>query len=340
MDSPPRDASFDLAGLVLFVALAYLSLQARRNMAIFAFGAAPFVARCLRLLADRVPERVRVLALRAAPAARLLALPAIVAAVWFAASNGYYRWNGETHEFGGGVLRHYFPTRAAEFVRDQKLPTPMFNDFTSGGYLAWSRPLPGGVYIDGRAEYGADFYTAYIESLRDPSRWQAEVDRRGIQSVLFFHRWPNHRPLVRWLLTDQRWALLYYDEVALVLVRKAGNEALAASARASFDASRPAIEEELLAPAAWQWPIGRYQGLLAYGSLLDAMGKPDEAVRFYERLVDLRPAAELEVPIRLQLARYHAGRNNPNTGRRHLARAAALDPGNPGVAELRRRLGQ
>ena len=339
MASPPRDASFDLAGVALFVALAYLSLQARRNMAIFAFGTAPFVARCLRVLADRVPGRVRVLALRAAPAALLLTFPAIVAAGWFVVSNGYYRWNGETHEFGGGVLQHYFPTRAADFVRHQKLPAPMFNDFTSGGYLAWSRPLPGGVYIDGRAEYGVDFYSAYVDSLREPSRWQAEVDRRGIQSVLFFHRWPNHRPLVQWLLTDRRWALLYYDEVALVLVRRSGNEALVASARASFDAARTAIEEELLAPPVWQWPIGRYQGLLAYGSLLDAMGKPDEAVRFYERLVDLRPAAELELPVRLQLARYHAGRNNLNTARLHLARAAVLDPENPGVAELRRRLG-
>jgi tetratricopeptide (TPR) repeat protein len=216
----------------------------------------------------------------------------------------------------------------------------MFNDFTSGGYLAWSRPVPGGVYIDGRAEYGTEFYTNYIDNLREPNRWQEEVDRRGIQSVLFFHRWPNHRPLVRWLLTDQRWAVLFYDEVAVVAVRKAGHEALATSARASFDARRPALEDELLAPArSWQWPVSRYQGLLAYGTLLDIMGKPDDAVRFYERLVDLRPAAALELSMRLQLARYHANRRNLNTARLHLARVVALDPGNPAVADLRRKIG-
>ncbi len=334
------EASLDLAELIVFVALAYLSLQVRRNMAIFAFGAAPFVARCLRVLAERVPDRARLLGLRAAPVAALLVFPAVIAAGWFVASNGYYRWNAEHHEFGGGIIGQYFPMRAAEFVRDQKLPTPLFNDLTSGGYLAWSRPLPGGVYIDGRAEYGVEFYTSYIDGLREPNRWQAEVDQRGIQSALFFHRWPNHRPLLRWLLTDPRWALLYYDEVALVAVRKAGNEALAASARASFDATRPALEDELLAPSrSWQWPVARYQGLLAYGSLLDVMGKPDEAVRFYERLVDLRPAAALELPMRLQLARYHANKRNLNTVRVHLARVVALDPGNPALAELRRKIG-
>jgi hypothetical protein len=334
------DASLDLAGLMVFAALAYLSLQARRNMAIFAFGAAPLVARSLAGLAARAPDRIRVLALRLVPAAALLVLPAAVAAGWFVASNGYYRWNGEQHEFGGGILSNYFPIRAAEFVREHELPTPMFNDFTSGGYLAWSRPVPGGVYIDGRAEYGVEFYTSYIDNLREPKRWQEEVDRRGIQSVLFFHRWPNHRPLLLWLLSDQRWAVLYYDEVAVVAVRKAGHEALAASARASFDARRAALEDELLAPSrSWQWPVARYQGLVAYGALLDAMGRAADAIRFYERVVDLRPAAALELPMRLRLARYHADQRNLNTARLHLARIVSLDPDNPAVAELRRKIG-
>jgi hypothetical protein len=334
------DASLDLAGLMTFVALAYLSLQARRNMAIFAFGTAPLVARSLGLLAARVPDRVRGLALRLVPVTALLVLPAAAAAGWFVASNGYYRWNGEQHEFGGGIIANYFPVRAAEFVRQHKLPTPMFNDFTSGGYVAWSRPVPGGVYIDGRAEYGVEFYSNYIRNLREPGRWQEEVDRRGIQSVLFFYRWPNHRPLLRWLLTDARWAVLYYDEVAVVAVRKAGNEALAASARASADAQRAALEDELLAPSrSWQWPVARYQGLVAYGGLLDAMGRPSDAVRFYERLVDLRPGPALELSMRLQLARYHANQRNLNTARLHLARVVALDPGNPAVAELRRKIG-
>jgi tetratricopeptide (TPR) repeat protein len=95
----------------------------------------------------------------------------------------------------------------------------------------------------------------------------------------------------------------------------------------------------LASSRSWQWPVSRYQGLLAYGTLLDIMGKPDDAARFYERLVDLRPAAALELSMRLQLARYHANQRNLNTARLHLARVVALDPGNPAVAELRRKIG-
>ena len=107
-----------------------------------------------------------------------------------------------------------------------------------------------------------------------------------------------------------------------------------------LDAERPDLEAELLAPSrSWQWPVARYQGLLAYGSLLDAMGKHEDAVRFYERLIDLRPATALELPMRLQLARYHANQRNLNMARLHLARVEALDPGNPAIAELRRKIG-
>jgi hypothetical protein len=78
---------------------------------------------------------------------------------------------------------------------------------------------------------------------------------------------------------------------------------------------------------------------VAYGGLLETMGRQADAVRFYERLVDLRPAAALELPIRLQLARYHANQRNLNTARLHLARVVALDPRNPAVTELRRQIG-
>lgn len=334
-------SDFDLAGLLIFIGLAYVSLQARRNMAIFALGVAPFVARCLATCGRALPLRMRSIGGTLGTVVAVVMPPALAAATWFVTSNGFYRWNAETHEFGVGVIDHYFPIRAASFVREMGLPAPMFNDFTAGGYLAWDRPLDRGVYIDGRTEvYDADFFSAYIDSLEHPKRWQADADQRGIQTVLFFHRWPNRRPLMQWLLRDRRWALLYYDEVAMVLVRRASNDDLVAKARAAFEVQRLSIESGLLVPASsWRWPVALAQGLLSYGSLRGIMGDTSDVVRFYTRFVDLHPAVEQELPLRLFLARYYAAKGNLAVARMHLARAAALDPSNPSVLDLRKRIG-
>src|SRR5207249_7973846 len=136
---------------------------------------------------------------RRGPRARLLPL-VFVAAFWFVVTNRYHRWTGELHEFGTGIVDMFFPIRASTFVAEHKLPAPLYNDLTTGGYLAYARPVPGGVYIDGRLEvYDVDFYADYMATLDNPSRWQAEADRRGIQTVVFFHWWPHHAPLGRFL---------------------------------------------------------------------------------------------------------------------------------------------
>jgi hypothetical protein len=76
-----------------------------------------------------------------------------------AATNGWYARTGETHEFGLGVFKSNFQTRATQFFREQKLPGPTYNDMTTGGYLTWDDPSGKGVYIDGRLEvYDTPFF--------------------------------------------------------------------------------------------------------------------------------------------------------------------------------------
>jgi hypothetical protein len=239
------------------------------------------------------------------------------------------------------VLTVTFPIRAAAFVREMKLPPPAFNDFTSGGYLAWARPLDTGVYIDGRTEvYDVDFFSRYSADLANPARWQADVDAAGIQTVIFFHWWPNHRALVRHLTTDRHWALVYVDETVLVFVRRAGNEALIAHAEAASRPIREQVEEELLGPvSSWQWPVARLRALTTYASVLDLMGRADEAARFYERLVDLGPPPAEAAGVDVRLAQYHAARGETGVARMYLRGAEEADPNHPGIAQLAARLG-
>jgi hypothetical protein len=152
----------DLAGLLVFAGLAYLSLLARRNMALFAMGAAPFIARCLRVLADRWPVRMRRGASVISAVATGGVLLVVSGAAWFVASNGLYLWNFEVHEFGAGVLESNFPIRAAAFVREAGLPGRLFCDLGSGGYLTWDSTIEDKVYVDGRGEVYNEFYLEYF----------------------------------------------------------------------------------------------------------------------------------------------------------------------------------
>jgi hypothetical protein len=205
------------------------------------------------------------------------------------ASNGFYRANDEMHEFGLGTFDVRFPIRASAFAKAQRLPGPVFNDLSNGGYMTWDEPIAGGVYVDGRLEvYDAPFLDTYVKQVGAPPLWQAEMDRRGIQTVVFFHWWPNHRALVRHLLTDQRWTVVYYDETSIVAVRREGNDEAIARAQAAFPAARAETERILLDPTrTWQYPVGRARGLLVYASLLDVMGRRDEARRFQAHIGEL-----------------------------------------------------
>src|SRR5262249_33469918 len=78
----------DLADVAAFVGVAYLSLLARRNMALYAMGGAPCIAACLAVLAARLPDAVAAVlpALESALGAALAVV--LVAGGWFVASNG------------------------------------------------------------------------------------------------------------------------------------------------------------------------------------------------------------------------------------------------------------
>ena len=311
-------------------------------MALFALGTAPFVGWCLSTLGRRwlavgpKPETRD----RVAAAVGAALVPVLVVAGWFVASNNFYRWDGQRfEEFGPGIFEVGSPLKASAFVKEQQLPPPLYNDWISGGYLTWDRPVRGGVYIDPRGEvYDDQFVSDYVARLTQPSRWQDEADHRGFQTVLLFHWW--HRTLLNWLIRDRRWALVYFDENATVFVRRAGNEALIERATRAFEPLRERNVQALLAPAtSWQWPVGQAGGLLAYGMLLDTMGRQEEAVRFFSQALDIGPSSRDESQLAVRLAQHHAARGEMERARTYLRRAAQADPSNPNIALVRRRIG-
>ena len=128
--------------------------------------------------------------------------------------------------------------------------------------------------------WDAEFLAAYSAAMARPELWQAEADRRGIRTVLLFHRWPNRHALIQFLLRDPRWTWVYFDETAIIFVRREGNEALIARARDRFAAAAPeSIEERMpisiARPAPLKPPIGwSSPSIAAVGSVV---GRPSRS---------------------------------------------------------------
>ena len=126
--------------------------------------------------------------------------------------------------FGPGSA-WWLPQGAAEFVARENPPGNIFNSYNEGGYLVWKLEPKYRDYIDGRAvPFGPDAIPHEERLLGlplDSSEWQQEADRYDINTLILplgggeiaFEQVPN-------FCYGEKWAPVYLDELAIVLVRR------------------------------------------------------------------------------------------------------------------------
>lgn len=109
-----------------------------------------------------------------------------------------------------------YPEAAVRYVEAHHLQGPLYNDFTSGGYLIWRLPsIP--VSMDGRTNvHGDERVKAYADSLRGLPGWENDPDLARANLII----WPTKSPLPGLLRCDPRFKQVYTDPQATVLVRR------------------------------------------------------------------------------------------------------------------------
>jgi hypothetical protein len=117
------------------------------------------------------------------------------------------------------VVESRFPVNAVAFVRQNRFPGPLYNNFDWGGYLIWSLPeLP--VSIDGRGNVHGD--PRIIRSIRTWAGypgWESDPELVNARLVIA----EPGRPLTAHLRRDARFKLVYEDKTAAVFVSTAGD---------------------------------------------------------------------------------------------------------------------
>jgi hypothetical protein len=110
-----------------------------------------------------------------------------------------------------------FPTAAVEFMRANRPPQPVYNEYHWGGYLIWKLYPDYRVYIDGRADvYGDAFFEEFMSTHAGEPNWRASLEKHGVRTVLL----QPDAALASLLRQDQEWAKVFEDNQAVIFVKK------------------------------------------------------------------------------------------------------------------------
>jgi len=145
---------------------------------------------------------------------------------------GNYRFTA-----GLGVDPLRVPERAVDFVERERPPGNLFNAYVFGGYISW-RLHPGTpIFIDGRNEVFAELGRELVRARTDSRRWAALLEHHDIgYAVLEYSPTLEQTTIIDPAGGDSRvvlrpssynkfprsqWALVFWDDTAMVLVRRA-----------------------------------------------------------------------------------------------------------------------
>ncbi len=113
-----------------------------------------------------------------------------------------------------------FPTQACDYIRDNRLPGPIFNTYYWGGFLTWYLPeYP--VSIDSRVNlYGNGITDRYFKVSEGNERFETEPKFTGAHTILLEHDSGMLKALTTLPALRDQFRIAYQDRLATVLVRQ------------------------------------------------------------------------------------------------------------------------
>lgn len=165
---------------------------------------------------------------KAAPAALLIFLATSVFTPWT-----LLVVEGNTSSWFGSNLAEYAPVKEVDFIKENNLPGPIFNDYVTGSYMMWAMYPDYKVFIDSRR-------TVYDTSVLDDYfnlKWYV-TRKDGIDllrtkyefNIALIHmRQPG---FINWLVSSPDWSMVYFDKVAAVLIHRSIMHRLSRETRA------------------------------------------------------------------------------------------------------------
>lgn len=283
--------------LCLFAAL---SVASKRNVSVLGVVAAPWIG----LSASQVWRGVQ----GGSGNRRARALAASTAAVSMlavgAATYGVPHETGRFRRPGLGVADNV-PVSALDYVESHGINGNALNSFAFGSYITFRAYPSSRVAIDSRLDvFGGPFVEQYTLAMIDPERMRDLLGRYRIDYAVLSYRLDDVEGPVS-NFAEGGWALVYYDDLAMVYVRRQGrfadliatdeyrrtNPYLFMTGRWSAgDDPRGAMSE---AERAVSTSPSSIVARLIEGTALQAAGRHREAITLFEQIA-ARPDSDPE----------------------------------------------
>ncbi len=301
---PSRGSLRRAACMCLLLALA---LTAVRNLLPFAAGALVIVSLNER---DRLARRM---ARETGPAeptlsrvALRLAAPALVTVITCSQigaviTDRFYVDRDLPNRTGIGPNLELSPEGAVQWLAAHRPPGRMFNNYNSGSYLLYRLYPHVRTYIDGRLDITA-LAQEIDRAIRDPSAFEALVQRDGIGTIVLIHPSPESIHLLPALTRDPRWTMIFRDANTTIHVR---SHRIPAVPREPPLALAPPIDPAAQRLNAWLERYKKYR--LPAWELTDAfvsgiLGDTEREVAAYRRALDRAPGDPVALAMLQKLA--------------------------------------
>jgi hypothetical protein len=211
----------------LILVFAHLGLTSVRHVPLFAVVAAVPLADALGGALAKVRRidwaRVRETVVRRLPSlGRTLTAPAAPllggALLLLAGVSGYWAAmaGAPTNPLRLDLHEGRYPERTMAFIREHRLPAPLFSVYAWAGYELWRLYPEYRMFMDGRTHvYGPDVLKDFLEVTNVGPRWQLVLDKWQVQTILALR--PS--PLMETLLAQGGWRHVFTEREAVVFVR-------------------------------------------------------------------------------------------------------------------------
>lgn len=142
--------------------------------------------------------------------------------IYAVATNRFYLKSMKSERFG--LLIPKGAEAAVDFLKQNKVQGPLFNNFDIGSYLIWRLWPEHKVFVDGRPEaYPAQFLqSVYIPMQTDSATWKKYADEiYKINLVFFAHTdaTPWGQEFLRQMAQRKGWAMVYLDPTVVIWAR-------------------------------------------------------------------------------------------------------------------------
>jgi hypothetical protein len=113
-----------------------------------------------------------------------------------------------------------FPAQACDFITSRRLPQPLFNTYSWGGFLTWYMPAYP-VAVDGRVDlYGEEILSRYFQVTAGNERLEEDPSLASARTLLLERQSGMANAMVHLPALSAQYRMVYSDDLAAVFVRQ------------------------------------------------------------------------------------------------------------------------